>query len=204
MQPASLDSANAISLLKTLGIRLVEIGDRHAVMTVEADSRHLNYLGGVHGGLIAALADIASDHVGRSRRKHDQWRAGRKRRAGEQHRQGGLNSPVAAADHDQAQALTGEIGQGVVDLPGGPHLSHQDMGTAADGARQGLGSPTVAAAQRVVQDSDPYPLGDCRYCHRCGAGIRLQPYSSSAALPAGEDPGRPGVHVPGGIRLGQP
>jgi len=57
MQPASLDSANAISLLKTLGIRLVEIGDRHAVMTVEADSRHLNYLGGVHGGLIAALAD---------------------------------------------------------------------------------------------------------------------------------------------------
>src|SRR5512139_3347858 len=57
MQPASLESANAISLLRTLGIRLVEIGDRHAVMSVETDGRHLNYLGGVHGGLLAALAD---------------------------------------------------------------------------------------------------------------------------------------------------
>lgn len=57
MDPATLESANAISLLKTLGIRLVEIGDRHAVMTVDADARHLNYLGGVHGGLIAALSD---------------------------------------------------------------------------------------------------------------------------------------------------
>jgi acyl-CoA thioesterase len=57
MQPANLESANAIALLKTLGIRLAEIGDRHAVMTVTADDRHLNYLGGVHGGLLAALAD---------------------------------------------------------------------------------------------------------------------------------------------------
>jgi len=57
MQPATLEHANAISLLRTLGIRLVEIGDRHAIMTVLADTRHLNYLGGVHGGLLAALAD---------------------------------------------------------------------------------------------------------------------------------------------------
>lgn len=57
MQPATLESANAISLLKTLGIRLAEIGDRHAVMVVEADERHRNYLGGIHGGLLAALAD---------------------------------------------------------------------------------------------------------------------------------------------------
>lgn len=57
MQPANLERANAISLLKTLGIQLVEIGDHHAVMTVTADDRHLNYLGGVHGGLLAALAD---------------------------------------------------------------------------------------------------------------------------------------------------
>lgn len=57
MQPATMESANAISLLKTLGIRLQEVGARHAVMTVEADARHLNYLGGVHGGLVAALAD---------------------------------------------------------------------------------------------------------------------------------------------------
>jgi len=59
MQPATLASANAIALLKTLGIQLVEVGDRHAVMTVQADARHRNYLGGVHGGLLAALADTA-------------------------------------------------------------------------------------------------------------------------------------------------
>ena len=59
MQPATQESANAIALLSTLGIQLVEIGDRHAVMSVRADERHLNYLGGVHGGLLAALADTA-------------------------------------------------------------------------------------------------------------------------------------------------
>ncbi|NJC88331.1 MAG: PaaI family thioesterase [Desulfuromonas sp.] len=57
MQPATVESANAISLLKTLGIRLVEIGDRHALMAVVVDERHRNYLGGVHGGLIATLVD---------------------------------------------------------------------------------------------------------------------------------------------------
>lgn len=59
MQPATLESANAIALLKTLGIRLLEIGDRHAAMEVDIDDRHRNYLGGVHGGLIATLADTA-------------------------------------------------------------------------------------------------------------------------------------------------
>jgi len=59
MQPATLESANAIALLKTLGIRLLEIGDRHASMEVDIDDRHRNYLGGVHGGLIATLADTA-------------------------------------------------------------------------------------------------------------------------------------------------
>lgn len=59
MQPASLESANAIALLATLGIRLVEIGDRHALMEVDVDDRHRNYLGSAHGGLIATLADTA-------------------------------------------------------------------------------------------------------------------------------------------------
>src|SRR5512146_2011896 len=57
MQPATVESANAISLLKTLGVHLVEIGDRHALMRVEIDDRQRNYLGGVHGGLIATLID---------------------------------------------------------------------------------------------------------------------------------------------------
>lgn len=59
MQPATLESANAIALLKTLGIRLVEIGERHAVMAVDLDERHRNYMGSVHGGLIAVLLDTA-------------------------------------------------------------------------------------------------------------------------------------------------
>lgn len=57
MHPVSVESANAISLLKTLGIRLVEIGEDFAVMEVVVDDRHRNYLGGVHGGLIATLVD---------------------------------------------------------------------------------------------------------------------------------------------------
>lgn len=57
MQPATMESANAISLLRTLGINLTEIGDDHASMDVAVDDRHRNYLGGVHGGLIAALID---------------------------------------------------------------------------------------------------------------------------------------------------
>ena len=57
MEPATLESGNAISLLRTLGIRLVEIGERHALMEVEVAEGHCNYLGGAHGGLIATLAD---------------------------------------------------------------------------------------------------------------------------------------------------
>jgi acyl-CoA thioesterase len=57
MQPATLESGNAIAMLRTLGIRLTEIGERHAVMEVEVDARHANYFGGAHGGLIATLVD---------------------------------------------------------------------------------------------------------------------------------------------------
>lgn len=55
--PATIESGNAIPLLKTLGITVREIGDRHAEMTVTVDQRHLNYFGGAHGGLLATLAD---------------------------------------------------------------------------------------------------------------------------------------------------
>ncbi|MBW2505312.1 MAG: phenylacetic acid degradation protein, partial [Deltaproteobacteria bacterium] len=41
-----------IAFLETLGIELTEIGERHAVMTVTVDDRHLNYRGGAHGGLL--------------------------------------------------------------------------------------------------------------------------------------------------------
>ena len=60
MEPATLESGNAIALLRTLDIRLTEIGERHAVMEVEVTEKHLNYLGGVHGGLIATLVDTVA------------------------------------------------------------------------------------------------------------------------------------------------
>lgn len=57
MESVTLESANAISLLRTLDIRLTEIGDRHAVMEVTVANKHRNYFGSAHGGLIATLAD---------------------------------------------------------------------------------------------------------------------------------------------------
>lgn len=57
MQPATLESGNAIPLLQTLDIRLTEIGDGHAVMEVDVTDKHRNYFGGAHGGLIATLVD---------------------------------------------------------------------------------------------------------------------------------------------------
>lgn len=58
--PATLESANAIPLLRTLDIRLVEIGERHALMRVAVGPQHGNYFGGVHGGLIATLCDTVA------------------------------------------------------------------------------------------------------------------------------------------------
>jgi acyl-CoA thioesterase len=55
--PATLESANRIPFVAALGIRLVEIGERHALMRVEVGPDHRNYFGGVHGGLIATLVD---------------------------------------------------------------------------------------------------------------------------------------------------
>jgi acyl-CoA thioesterase len=60
VEAATIESANNIPLLKTLNIRLVEIGENHAVMEVEVDELHGNYFGGAHGGLIATLADTVS------------------------------------------------------------------------------------------------------------------------------------------------
>jgi acyl-CoA thioesterase len=46
-----------IPFLKTLGVSVREIAEKHAEMTVTIDDRHLNYMGTVHGGLISALID---------------------------------------------------------------------------------------------------------------------------------------------------
>lgn len=58
--PVTLSAGRRIPFLRTLGVVLREIGDRHAVMQVRVDRRHANYMGGVHGGLIATLVDTVS------------------------------------------------------------------------------------------------------------------------------------------------
>lgn len=58
--PATLESGNAISMLRTLDIHLREIGASHAVMEVTVSDLHRNYFGGAHGGLIATLIDTVS------------------------------------------------------------------------------------------------------------------------------------------------
>lgn len=60
IEPATLESGNAISMLQTLNIHLREIGDTHAVMEVTVAELHRNYFGGAHGGLIATLVDTVS------------------------------------------------------------------------------------------------------------------------------------------------
>ncbi len=60
LEPATLETGNAIPLLRTLDIRLTEIGADYAVMEVTVDERHRNYFGGAHGGLIATLVDTVS------------------------------------------------------------------------------------------------------------------------------------------------
>jgi acyl-CoA thioesterase len=60
IEPATIERANAIALLRTLNIQLKEIGDSHAVMEAVVGIIHANYFGGAHGGLIATLADSVS------------------------------------------------------------------------------------------------------------------------------------------------
>lgn len=60
IEPATLESGNAIPLLRTLNIQLKEIGENFSVMEVTVSDAHRNYFGGAHGGLIATLVDTVS------------------------------------------------------------------------------------------------------------------------------------------------
>lgn len=59
MTENALNKAASIPMLQTLGIKLLESSERHAVTEVIVDQRHADYYGGTHGGLLAALADTA-------------------------------------------------------------------------------------------------------------------------------------------------
>lgn len=52
--------ADRVPVLRNLGIKLLESGDNHAVMTMTVGEEHANYMRGAHGGIIATLADTVS------------------------------------------------------------------------------------------------------------------------------------------------
>ncbi len=52
-----VSSEQDIPFLRTLGIRVKESGERHAVVEVDVGPEHGNYRGGAHGGLVATLVD---------------------------------------------------------------------------------------------------------------------------------------------------
>ncbi len=54
-----------IALARHLGFELLEVGPETAVMAVTVDERHGNYLGGLHGGVLAALVDTVAFFPGR-------------------------------------------------------------------------------------------------------------------------------------------
>lgn len=49
-----------IGMIHHLGIRLTEVTEDEAEMELVVDDRHMNYLGGLHGGAVATLADTVA------------------------------------------------------------------------------------------------------------------------------------------------
>jgi len=58
--PEVLDTDHASPMMNTLGIRIKEIGESHAIIEVTISGIHGNYFGGAHGGLLATLVDTAA------------------------------------------------------------------------------------------------------------------------------------------------
>ncbi|MCR4400845.1 MAG: PaaI family thioesterase [Syntrophomonadaceae bacterium] len=61
-----LESIRGAGFYTMLGIELCSLGPGQAELAVVPDQRHANPLGGVHGGLIASLADAAMGNAVRS------------------------------------------------------------------------------------------------------------------------------------------
>ena len=49
-----------IGMIHHLGIRLTEVTEDEAEMELVVDDRHMNSLGGLHGGAVAAMADTVA------------------------------------------------------------------------------------------------------------------------------------------------
>lgn len=58
--PKVLDTDHASPMMHTLGIRIKEIGESHAIIEVTISGIHGNYFGGAHGGLLATLVDTVA------------------------------------------------------------------------------------------------------------------------------------------------
>lgn len=51
---------SGIAMAGTLGLELLDVDEKTATMGLTVDHRHLNYLGGLHGGAVSALLDTVA------------------------------------------------------------------------------------------------------------------------------------------------
>src|SRR5258708_37744217 len=56
---------------KLLGLNLIQAEKGHAVVKLDADDRHANPMGTLHGGVLCDLADAAMGVASRTPRVHD-------------------------------------------------------------------------------------------------------------------------------------
>jgi len=57
--PGDQELMRSDAYAKLLGVELVSVEEGHAVARMELAEHHLNFMGGVHGGAIFSLADVA-------------------------------------------------------------------------------------------------------------------------------------------------
>src|SRR3546814_10001838 len=62
--PAESDLEDTAGFNAVLGMKLVEWGDRHAVMELPIRAMHLNRSNALHGGVIATLIDAGCGYAG--------------------------------------------------------------------------------------------------------------------------------------------
>lgn len=60
--PEFFNGGDAENFPGTLGIKALEFSEGHSLLELELEKRHMNYMGSVHGGVIASLADTAAGY----------------------------------------------------------------------------------------------------------------------------------------------
>ena len=59
MEARAREIFDGVGMMRHLGVDLVRVDAQSAVLAFTVDERHANYLGGLHGGAVAAVIDTA-------------------------------------------------------------------------------------------------------------------------------------------------